>query len=107
MNGLETISMSDMKCLILILFSLVVTAALTCSQMPVRLNGSAGLTLLNSLTERPLNQTNDSLNATNNSTNLNGFKDTSPDFRSWGTEPKNYPLFVSGTGTDYLNDTSI
>ena len=53
--------MSDMKCLILILFSLVVTAALTSSQMPVRLNGSAGLTLLNSLTEGSLNQTNDSL----------------------------------------------
>ena len=107
MNGLETISMSDMKCLILILFSLVVMAAITSSQMPVRLNGSAGLTLLNSLTEGPLNQTNDSLNSTNNSTNLNGFKVTSPDFRSWGTEPKNYPLFVSGIGTDYLNDTSI
>ena len=99
--------MSDMRCLILILFSLAVTAALTCSQMPVRLNGSAGLTLLNSLTEGPLNQTNDSLNSTNNSTKLNGFKDTFSDFRSWGTEPKNYPLFVSGTGTDYLNDTSI
>ncbi len=99
--------MSDMKCLMLILLSLLVTAALTCSQMPVRLNGSAGLTLLNSLTEGPLNQTNDSLNATKNSTNLNGFLDTFPDFQSWGTEPKNYPLFVSGTGTDYLNDTSI
>jgi hypothetical protein len=99
--------MSDMKCLILILFSLLVMAALASSQMPVRLNGSAGLTLLNSLTEGPLNLTNDSLNSTSNSTNLNRFLDTSSDFRSWGTGPKNYPLFVSGTGTDYLNDTSI
>ena len=103
--------MSDMRCLILILFSLLVMASFACSQMPVRLNGSAGLTLLNSLTEGSLNQTNASLNATNNltnnSTNLNGFLDTSSDFRSWGTEPKNYPLFVSGTGTDYLNDSSI
>ncbi len=99
--------MSDMKCLIWILFLLLVTAALASSQMPVRLNGSAGLNLLNSLTEGSLNRTNDSLNVTNNSTNQNGFKDTFPDFASWGTEPKNYPLFVSGTGTDYLNDTSV
>jgi hypothetical protein len=75
--------------------------------MPVRLNGSAGVTLLDSLTEDALNQTNDSLNAANNSTNLEANKRTSSDFESWGTGPKNYALFSTGTRTDYLNDTSI
>ncbi len=99
--------MSDMRCLILILFSLAVTAAITSSQMPVRLNGSAGVTLLESLTAGALNQTNDSLNAANNSTNLKAIKRTSSDFESWGTGPKNYHLFGTWTGTDYLNDTII
>ena len=99
--------MSDMRCLILILFSLAVTAALSCSQMPIRLNGSAGVTLLESLTEGPLSQTNESLSAANNSTTLNRIRNQSFDFASWGTGPKNYPLFVSGAGTDYLNDSSI
>jgi hypothetical protein len=94
-----------MRCLILILFLLVVTAALTCSQVPVRLNGSEGLALLNSLTEGPLNQTDDSLNATNHSTNLSENKNTSSDFWSWGTRPKNYSLY--STGTDYLSDPAF
>ncbi len=97
--------MRHTRCLILILFLLVVTAAPTCGQMPVSLNGSAGLTLLNSLTEGPQNQTDDFLSETNNSTNLSEIKNTSSDFWSWGTRPKNYSLY--SIGTDYLGDPTF
>ncbi|MGA9098193.1 MAG: hypothetical protein WB392_04600 [Methanotrichaceae archaeon] len=96
--------MSYIRYPILILFLLVVTAALTYSQVPVKLNGSEGLALLNSLTESHLNQTNESLNGSYNTTNLTRSKDTSSDFWSWGTRPKNYSDYSSSTGTDYLSD---
>ena len=95
--------MSHIRYLILILFLLVVTAALTYSQAPVKLNGSEGLALLNSLTESHLKQTNESLNGSNNTTNLTKIKDTSSDFWSWGTRPKNYSD-LSNTEPDYLSD---
>jgi len=67
--------------------------ALAFSQTPINLSGSSGLSLLNSLAKSPLNQTNDSLNATNNTTNLNGNKGIhSSDFLSWGTGPKNHTV---------------
>jgi hypothetical protein len=97
--------MSHMRYLILILFLLLVTAALTCCQVPVSMNGSGGSTLLNNLTESLLNQTNDSLNATNQSTNLGEIKNNASDLWSWGTRPKNYSLY--GTGIDYLSDPAI
>lgn len=85
----------------------MVTAALTSSQVPtnLNLNGSEGSSLLNSLTESPLNQTNDSLNATNHSINLDGIKSTSSDLWSWGTKPK-YDSSNS-TETDYLSDPAF
>jgi len=93
--------MRYIRYLMLVLFLLVVTAALTYSQTPVKLNGSEGLALLNSLTGNHLNQTNESLNGSYNTTNLT--KDTSSDFWSWGTRPKNYSDY-SNTETDYLSD---
>ena len=102
--------MSHMKRLILILLLLMLTTALTCSQTPINVTGSKGLSILNSLTQSQtsLNQTNDSINATNNNTtNLNGIKGTSSsDFWSWGTKPKNYPGYFSNDNSadDYLSD---
>ncbi len=98
--------MSYMKRLILVLFLLMLMTALTYSQTPIKLNGSEGLSLLNSLTQSPLNQTNDSLNATNQTTNLNGINGTSSDFWSWGTKPKNYPGYygTDNSTDDYLSD---
>lgn len=97
--------MSYIRYLMLILFLLVFTAALTCSQMPVRLNGSEGLALLNSLTNDRQNQTNESINGSYNMTNLTGIKNTSSDFWSWGTRPKNYSSET--TQTDYLSDPTF
>ena len=96
--------MSYIRYLILILFLLVVTAALTYSQAPIKLNGSEGLALLNSLTDSHLNQTNESLNDSNNTTNMTRIKGTSSDFWSWGTRPKNYSDYSSSDETDYLAD---
>lgn len=97
--------MSYMRCLILILFLLLVTAALTCGQVPVIQNRSEGSTLLNNMGESLQNKTNGSLNATNHSTNLSEIKNTSSDLWSWGTGPKNYSLY--STPTDYLSDPAI
>jgi len=90
--------MSYMKRLILILFLLMFTTALTYSQTTISLDGPGGLSILNSLTKSSqnqtndtLNQTNDSLNATNHTANLNRTNGTSSsDFWSWGTRPKNH-----------------
>ena len=90
--------MSHMKRLIVILFLLMFTTALTCSQTTISLDGPGGLSILNSLTKSSqnqtndsLNQTNDSLNATNHTANLNRTSGTSSsDFWSWGTRPKNH-----------------
>lgn len=85
--------MSYTKRLILILSMLMLTAAMTFSQAPVELGGSTGLSLLNSLTKSSLNQTNDTINATNNTTDLNGTKGIhSAKFLSWGTGPKNHSV---------------
>lgn len=100
--------------MIIILFLLLGMAALTYSQAPVKLNGSEGMALLNSLTKAPmdtnstsLNNTslnNTSLNATNNPTNLTKAKD-SGDIWSWGSRPKDHPLGQDQPGYDYLNDS--
>lgn len=84
---------------------LIVTAALTCSQAPIMVNGSEGLAILNSLTENQLNHTNESINSTNNTTALDRTKDASSDFWSWGTRPKN--LSLESTPTDYLSDPTF
>ncbi len=97
--------MSYMKHLIFILFLLMLMTSLTYSQTPINVSGSEGLRLLNSLTQSILNQTNDSLNATNNTINLNGIKGTSSsDFWSWGTKPKNYSGYYDNSADDYLSD---
>ncbi|MFB3765679.1 MAG: hypothetical protein ACE14P_10600 [Methanotrichaceae archaeon] len=96
--------MSYIKHPILILPLLMLTIALTYSQMPIRLDGSNGLSILNGLTESPPNQTNNSLNGSNNTTNLNEIKGmSSSDFWSWGTRPKNYSEYGTAE-TDYLSD---
>ena len=79
-------------------------AVTTYSQSPVRLNGSAGLALLQSLTKSPLNLNNTSINATDSSANLSMPRNASSDFDSWGTQPKIPPFPGSQPGDDYLND---
>ena len=98
--------MNAMKQLIMIVLLPLLMAALTYSQMPVKLNGSEGMALLQSLTKSPLNLNNTSLNATNSSANLTTPRNTSNDFDSWGTKPKNLPAEMPGSqaGDDYLND---
>jgi hypothetical protein len=98
MNGIDR--------LIIILLFLSVMEATTYSQMPVKLNGSEGMALLQSLTKSPLNLNNTSMNATNSSANLSVPKNASSDFDSWGTKPKNLPAEMPGSqaGGDYLND---
>ena len=97
--------------LIVILFLLSGMAALTYSQSPVKLNGSEGMALLNSLTEGPLNTNNTSLNntslnETNSSTKLAMARASSgDDFKSWGTRPKDLPFEQAQSAYDYLNDT--
>lgn len=92
--------MSRIERMILILFLLMFTTALTYSQTPIDLGGPGGLSILNSLTQSSLNQTNASLNATNHTANLNETNGTSSsDFWSWGTRPKNYSINYN-YGTD-------
>ena len=62
--------MNGIKRLIVLLFLLLAMSAMTYSQAPVRLNGSEGMALLQSLTKSPLNLNNTSSNATNSSANL-------------------------------------
>lgn len=114
-----------MKRLIFILFLLMLMTALTYSQTPINLDGPGSLSLLNSLTKSPLNQTNGTLNqtngtlnqtngtlnTTNQTANLNGNKGTSSsDFWSWGTRPKNYsgpgPNSAGNSANDPLAETS-
>jgi hypothetical protein len=103
--------MNIVRRLIVILFLLSGMAALTYSQAPVKLNGSEGMALLNSLTKGPLNTNNTSLNntslnATNSSTKLTTARGSSgDDFWSWGTRPKDLPLERAQSADDYLNDT--
>jgi hypothetical protein len=92
---------------IMILFPLLVMVSLTYSMVPVKLNGSEGIALLQSLTKNPLNLNNTSLNATNSSANLNVPRNASSDFDSWGTKPKIPPLPGSQVEDDYLNDSII
>ena len=96
--------MNGIRRLIIILLFLLVMVVTTYSQSPVRLNGSAGMALLQSLTKSPLNFNNTSLNATNSSANLSIPRNASSDFDSWGTKPKIPPVPGSQTGDDYLND---
>jgi hypothetical protein len=90
---------------IMFLLFLIMTSTIY-SQSPVRLNGSAGLALLQSLTKSPVNLNNTSLNATNSSANLSMPRNASSNFDSWGTKPKNLPaeMPASQDGDDYLND---
>ncbi len=67
----------------MILSLLIATAALTRSQMPIRLNGSEGLAILNSLTEGQLNQSNESINATNNAATSEMTREIFSNFGSW------------------------
>ncbi len=79
-------------------------------QTPVRLNGSGGKALLQSLTKSPLNlnnTSNTSLNSTNSSANLSVPRNASNDFDTWGTKPKNPPMPGAQTREDYLNDSII
>jgi hypothetical protein len=102
--------MNGIKRLIVILFILLVMAAMTYSQTPVRLNGSGGKALLQSLTKSPLNlnnTSNTSLNSTNSSANRSVPRNASSDFDTWGTKPKNPPLPGAQTREDYLNDSII
>jgi len=99
--------MNGIKRLIMLLFLLFVMSAMTYSQTPVRLNGSEGMALLQSLTKSPLNLNSTSHNATNSSTNLSLPRNASSDFDSWGTKPKNPPMPGAQTGDDYLNDSII
>ena len=98
--------MNGIKRLIVIIFLLLAIVVTTYSQMPVKLNGSEGMALLQSLTKSPLNLNNTSLNATNRSANLTTPRNASNDFDSWGTKPKNLPAEMPGSqaGDDYLND---
>jgi hypothetical protein len=101
--------MNSLRRLIVILFLLLGMAALTCSQAPVKLNGSEGMSLLKSLTKAPMDSNNTSLNntslnATNNSTKLTMAKN-SGDIWSWGSRPKDPPLGQDQPGYDYLNDS--
>ncbi len=72
---------------------LMLVTVLALSETPIELGGSAGLSLLNSLTQSPIDQANESLNATDNMTDINGQNGTkglhSSEFLSWGTGPKN------------------
>jgi hypothetical protein len=86
-------------------FLLLMTAALTCGQALVKLNGSESSNLSNNLTENSLNQTNGSLNATDYSTNVDEIKSTSSDLWSWGTKPKYNSS--DDTETNYLSDPSF
>ena len=102
--------MNSVRRLIVLLFLLSGMAALTYSQAPVKLNGSEGMALLKSLTKGPLNVdntslNNSSLNATNSSTKLTVARNSSSDFWSWGSRPKDPPLSQVLSGDDYLNDT--
>ena len=100
--------MSHMRCLARILFLLVVTAALSGSQVPAGLNGSEGLNLSNNLTESSLKRTNASLNATDateHTVNVNRIKSTSTDLWSWGSRPK-YNI-SDDAETDYLSDPAF
>ena len=99
--------MNSIKRLIVLLFLLLVMSAMTYSQAPVRLNGSEGMALLQSLTKSPLNLNNTSPNATNSSANLSVPRNASSDFDSWGTKPKDPPMPGAQTGDDYLNDSII
>ena len=98
--------MNGIKRLIAIMFLLLILAATTYSQIPVKLNGSEGMALLQSLTKSPLNLNNTSLNATNSSANLSMPRNASSNFDSWGTKPKNLPaeMPASQARDDYLND---
>ncbi|MGD0953657.1 MAG: hypothetical protein ABR985_14925 [Methanotrichaceae archaeon] len=102
--------MNSVRRLIVIMFLLSGLAALTCSQTPVKLNGSEGMALLESLTKSPTNTNNTSLNntslnTTNSSTNLAMARNSSGDFWSWGSRPKDHPLIQAQSGDDYLNDS--
>jgi hypothetical protein len=92
--------------LIIIVLLPLLIVALTYSQMPVKLNGSEGMALLQSLTNSPLNlDNNTSLNATNSSANLTTPRNASNNFDSWGTKPKNLPTEMPASQAgDYLND---
>jgi len=103
----KDILMKGIKWPIMILFSLLVMASPSYSMVPVKLNGSEGIALLQSLTESHLNLNNTSLNATNSSANLSVPRNASSDFDSWGTKPKIPPLPGSQAGDDYLNDSII
>jgi hypothetical protein len=96
--------MNGIRPLIIILFLLLATAALTYSQAPVKLNGSEGMALLQSLTKGVMKMNNTSMNETNNSTNLTMPRTVSSDLDSWGTKPKDPPLRNSQSD-DYLNDS--
>lgn len=96
--------MNCMKRLIMIALLLLIMAALTYSQTPVKLNGSEGIALLQRMTKSHLNLNNTSLNATNSSANLIMPRNTSGNLDSWGGKPKNPPLPGSQPGDDYLND---
>ena len=104
--------MNYMKRLVLALFLLMLMTAITFSQTPVKVDGPSGLSLLNSLTQSPpnqaneslnqtnaslnqtnasLNQTNGSLNATNQTVGMLGIKSSSSsDLWSWGSMPKDH-----------------
>ncbi|VVB64608.1 Uncharacterised protein [uncultured archaeon] len=102
--------MNSIRRLIVILFLLSGMAALTYSQAPVKLNGSEGMALLKSLTKAPVDTNNTSLNntslnATNSSTKLAIPRNSSGDFWSWGTRPKDLPLGQAQSGDDYLDDS--
>jgi hypothetical protein len=97
--------MNGIRRLIIILFLLSTMAALTYSQAPVRLNGSEGMALLQSLTKGATGMNNTSLNETNNSTNLTMPRNVPSSLDSWGTKPKDPPLRNSQSGDDYLNDS--
>ena len=97
--------MKGIRRLMIILLLLSTMAILTCSQAPVKLNGSEGMALLQSLTKGPLQLNNTSLNATNSSANMTTGSNTSSKLWSWGSRLKDPPLRSTQSGDDFLNDS--
>ncbi len=128
--------MNSIRRLIILLIMLMIMAALTCSQEPVKLNGSEGMALLKSITESPLvqannnnlqnpanisqNQTNTSRNLTNSSQNLTNTSQNlmnSPQNPSTAGSEANSDLWSWGSRPknppgsqpeeDYLNESDL
>lgn len=97
--------MKGMRHLILVLFLLMVVAALTCSQAQVKLSGPEGIALLKTLTASALNPANSTPDLANGSPNQAVSNKTAGDLWSWGSRP--HPPPESQSEYDYLADPAV